>query len=159
MVQITGSNRRFKLAIQTGEDLVGGSADIQKAFDEIQRDLLYDLLEDGGLPERILEPYRRFQEGLKIFNEVNGTAGELYQRPCSIPQGDPFSMAWVAYLMRPWVLAMRARRLASRVLADDLQVHAKGTGALQNFRRGFKATIMYVLMVWVSFCDQCFVDL
>ena len=40
-----------------GITVTGGSADLQKAFDEIQRDLLYDLLRKGGFPERILKAY------------------------------------------------------------------------------------------------------
>ena len=36
--------------------VTGGSADLTKAFDEIQRDLLYELLRKGGFPERFSEP-------------------------------------------------------------------------------------------------------
>ena len=45
-----------------GVTVTGGSADLQKAFDEIQSELLYTLLRKGGFPERVLRACVKFQE-------------------------------------------------------------------------------------------------
>ena len=51
---------RFEDLHSRDVSVTGGSADLQKAFDEIQRKLLYSLLRKGGSPERILRAYIKF---------------------------------------------------------------------------------------------------
>ena len=78
-----------------GKEITGGSADIYKCFDQIQRRLLKRLLEESGFPQRILEPYMRYLEQLTIYNTLAGTLGEPHRRKCSIPQVCPLSMTMV----------------------------------------------------------------
>jgi len=40
-----------------GRHLIGGSIDIYKCFDQINRDLLFKLAEEAGMPKRIFVPY------------------------------------------------------------------------------------------------------
>ena len=40
----------------------------------------------------MLETYKKFLEGLTVYNTVAGGLGEAYTKPTSIPQGDPFSI-------------------------------------------------------------------
>ncbi len=68
-----------------GKPYCGGAADIMKFFDQIQRPLVYELLKVAGMPEPILDTYRRFQEGLKVHNSLAGSIGHPYVRACSIP--------------------------------------------------------------------------
>ena len=48
----------------------------------------------------------KFQEGLRVRNNVGGTMGEAYRVDTGIPQGDPLSMMIAALIMRPWVNLM-----------------------------------------------------
>ena len=60
----------------------GGAADILKCFDQIQRPLLYKLLEKAGMPARNLEPYKRFLESICVHNTVAGGGwGKLVKNP------------------------------------------------------------------------------
>lgn len=91
-----------------GTPYTGGAADIYKCFDQINRPLLYSILERAGIPARVLVAYKAFQEDVEIRNSLAGGLGESYKRRCGIPQGCPFSMLYVAILMRPWILQMEA---------------------------------------------------
>ena len=48
------------------DEIAGGSIDVFKCFDQIRRDLMYKLAEEAGMPKRVLEPYKRYLEGLII---------------------------------------------------------------------------------------------
>ena len=74
--------------------------DLSKAFDHIPRDLLYSLLEKGGFPKRLLQPYTRFQENLTVFYTVGDHSGEVHTRDRSIPQGDQWRMMEMEFPMR-----------------------------------------------------------
>ena len=43
-----------------GTEVTGGAADMYKIFDQVQRDLLYKLLEKADKPKGILDSYSRF---------------------------------------------------------------------------------------------------
>ena len=64
-----------------GITITGGSADFQKALDEIQRDLLYDLLRKGGFPERILKAYIKFRENLLVLQCGRARSGPPLPSP------------------------------------------------------------------------------
>ena len=82
---------------------VGGAADIHKFFDQIQRWLVYEIVETAGMPKTVLTAYRNFLENLSVYNGIGSTIGHRYTRKCGIPQGCPLSMAIVALLMRALV--------------------------------------------------------
>jgi hypothetical protein len=50
----------------------GGAADIYKCFDQVERQIVYKLLEEAGIPKGILTAYRNFQEVLQVRNTVAG---------------------------------------------------------------------------------------
>ena len=89
-------------------------------FDQNFRELVYALAEVAGMPKRVLEPYKRFQEALMVHTALANSIGMPYRRGCSIPQGCPLSMMIVALMMRPWVMMLRAMRVEAKVFADDV---------------------------------------
>eukprot|EP00973_Karenia_brevis_P030818 4250662-Karenia_brevis.AAC.1 len=64
--------------------------------------------------------------------QIGSTLGKEHQHACSIPQGCPFSMAFIALLMKPWINIMREANLEPRVLADDLFFYASGESHATN---------------------------
>ena len=94
--------------------------DLSKAFDHISHQLLYEVLRIGGFPKGILAAYRDFQEALEVHHTIGSHIGEGHARNRIIPQGDPWSMFAMAFLMIPWILEMVELGVVPRVLADDL---------------------------------------
>ncbi len=128
-----------------GTPYCGGTADIMKFFDQILMPLVYELLRVAGMPASILSTYRRFQEGLKVHNSLAGSIGHPYVRKCSIPQGCPLSMLFMAALMRPWILMSKARGCFPRILADDILLIAKGKGAIRMFAAVLNLSHQYLI--------------
>jgi hypothetical protein len=127
-----------------GEAVTGGSTDIHKCFDEIIRQLLYALLEAGGFPVEVLTAYRSFHEACMFLNTIAGGLGIPHAHLCGIPQGCPFSMMLIAFLLHPWAAKMRAMGAQPRALADDLLVFATGPEHEVVFRRAYEATLEYI---------------
>ena len=115
---------QLELAQLSGQLAAGASVDVLKCFDQINRELVYLLASEAGMPLRILDPYFRYIDSLKIRYQVGDTVGMEHQDACSIPQGCPFSMTMVAILMLPWIHLMRSLEVEPRVLADDLMLTA-----------------------------------
>ena len=42
-----------------GQEFAGGAADVYKFFDQVQRDLLFELLSAAGMPTGILAAYKK----------------------------------------------------------------------------------------------------
>ena len=126
-----------------GQDVAGGSVDIYKCFDQVNRKLVQRLAEKAGMPKRILEPYMRYIDNLQIRYQVADTIGLAHAERCSIPQGCPFSMTMVALLMRPWVKVMAASEVQPRVLADDLMFHTSGEGHRARTVRAMEQSRQY----------------
>jgi Reverse transcriptase (RNA-dependent DNA polymerase). len=107
-------------------DFTGGSADIWKCFDQAQRKLLYHLLEAAGFPKTILRAYSAFHEKVLYHNSISGGLGAPHRKPCSIPQGCPFSMMFTSFTFHPWIAKSKSMDVIPRGLADDLTVVAIG---------------------------------
>ena len=122
----------------------GGSADIWKCFDQIQRTLLYFLLEMAGFPSAILNAYRSFHEAVHYHNTIGNALGAPHRKHCSIPQGCPFSMMMVGFSFHPWVALMKTMGAKPRGLADDLTIVAFGPGHEVRFRDAYSATMHYL---------------
>jgi hypothetical protein len=103
-----------------GLDFCGGAADLFKAFDQILRELLFIILEMAGFPKRLLKPYAAMLSNLLVYNCFAGHIGAPHKHPRGIPQGCPLSMVCLALLARPWILMMKEKGLAPRLLADDV---------------------------------------
>ena len=127
-----------------GMPFCGGAADIHKFFDQIQRDLVYDLLETAGMPKEVLVAYRNFLENLNVYNGIGSNVGHKYSRKCGIPQGCPLSMAIVALLMRAWVIEMRSMNVDAKFLADDVLLVAKGKHMLKSYAKALNYTHQYL---------------
>jgi hypothetical protein len=134
----------FELARLTGQPFTGGSADIWKCFDQVQRALLYWLLQVAGFPMQILNAYRSFHEAVQYHNTIGTALGAPHAKPCSIPQGCPFSMMMTGFSFHPWVALMRTMGVKPRGLADDLTIVAFGPDHERRFRDAFVATMHYL---------------
>ena len=75
-----------------GRHYRGGAADIAKFFDQIRRELVYQLAKASGMPEPVLVAYKAYLEDLHVYNCLAGGVGTVFRRLCGIPQGCPFSM-------------------------------------------------------------------
>ena len=95
--------------------------------------MVYAILEEARLPERILAPYRKFLEKMGVHNTVAGDLGEAYDKPMGIPHGDPLSMMVTALLLRPQIEQMKSVVVDPRVLAGDLQIITTGPRRLENY--------------------------
>ena len=125
-------------------DYSGGAADIFKCFDQVQRPIVYKVLQLAGMPARVLSAYQSFQEAVMVRNTVDGGLGEEYSKPTSVPQGDPMSMMVTSLLLRAWVMQMKAYAVKPRVLADDLQILSQGLNHLKNFEYAFSKTHKHI---------------
>ena len=127
-----------------GVDFTGGASDVYKCFDQVQRPIIYEMLQKAGMPMRILKTYEKFQEGLTAYNTIAGGIGEGYKKPTSVPQGDPLSMMVTALQMRPWIMQMKSMAVKPRILADDLQIFATGPRHLEWFTHAFDKTHLHL---------------
>ena len=122
----------------------GGAVDIHKCFDQIIRPLLYWLLLLGGFPPQLLVAYANHLEALQIHFSFASHIGQGHTHPCGIPQGCPFSMVFITFLMYPWHVLLKSLHVQPRALADDLMVVTFGNRALHRFQRGFSATLTFL---------------
>ena len=79
-----------------------------------------------------------------FLKTIAGGLGVPHAHPCGIPQGCPFSMMLIAFLLHPWARMVRAMRATPRALADDLLVFATGDEHEAIFSRVYEATLDYV---------------
>ena len=75
----------LELARLTDLPAIGGSADIWKCFDQVQRRLLCFLLETAGFPKPILRAHTSFHEKVHYHNTIGKALGAPHKKPCSIP--------------------------------------------------------------------------
>ena len=122
-----------------GTPYCGGTAGIQKFFDQIQRAILYKAAEMAGMPKQVLRAYSKFAGGLKAHNRIDGCIRKAHTRKCGIPQGCPLSMMFVALHMRPWLQQMK-QDITAKILADDVILVAKGEHMLKTFSHALEKT-------------------
>lgn len=131
---------QLELAQLSNQLVVGGPVDIYKFSDQFNRQLIFRLALEVGMPRRMLEPYMRYVDSLLIRYQVGCTIGECHSDICSLPQGCPFSIVMVALLMVPWVKQMHSIEVVPRVLADDLMFTASGSGHRTRIIRAMQAS-------------------
>ena len=93
-------------AITNKQLVAGGSIDVFKCFEHVNRELIYLLAQRAGMPSRNLTAYKSYLEGMEIHFQVGKAIGVQHKDRASIPQGCPFSMAMVALLTKPWLSVM-----------------------------------------------------
>ena len=77
----------MELSRLRGEDCTPGAAAIVKCFDHIRRPLVYEIMDEAGMPSRIRKAYERFQEKLNVHNTIVGGMGmHMLDRP-AYPKG------------------------------------------------------------------------
>ena len=141
----------------SGQDVSGGSIDIYKCFDKINRELLKQIAITAGMPERIAEPHFRFIGDIEVRYQIGSKIGKARQEKCSIPQGCPFSMTMVALLMTPWVKLMRGLQVDPRVLADDLLFTAQGKHHRSSAVRAMRESRKFFSAMGARIADnKCF---
>ena len=89
------ANRIGHLDLQ-GTPYTGGTVDIAKCFDQINRELVKQIATAAGMPAGILDAYLRFQDELLVHNSVARGIGKGFKRKTGIPQGCPFSMLYMS---------------------------------------------------------------
>ena len=128
-----------------GKQFIGGVADIAKLFDQIRRNLVYNICKAAGMPTGVLRAYEAYLENLKVYNCIAGGMGTPYVRLCGIPHGCPFSMTNVALIMRPWIVKMKTfAGIKCYILADDVLMIGIGMKMLTNFAGALNATHSYL---------------
>lgn len=91
----------IELARCLGLHVTLGATDVFKCFDKLLRTITYQLATLMGMPKRVIDTYRRFQEGMAVRSAVAGGLGQRYKKATSIPHGRPLSMMLVSLIMRP----------------------------------------------------------
>ena len=88
-----------------GTPYVGGTIDISKCFDQVNRQLVKQLATDAGMDLGVLNAYLRYQDELQVHNSIAGGIGKGFTRRTGIPQGCPLSMNIITLLLiRTWLL-------------------------------------------------------
>ena len=89
--------------------------------------MVYEMAKAAGMPPCILRAYQAYIENMKVYNCLAGGMGTPYMRRCGITQGCPFSMMYVALIMRPWIIIMRCiPGVQAFILADDVLILVSG---------------------------------
>ena len=136
----------FELNLLIGKIITGGAVDIKKAFDQINRILVALILRLAGMPTRIIDTYMRFHDNLRVYNGIAGGFGIGYYKICSIPQGCPFSMLFMAILMRPLVILTEVPgKIIMRVLADDVILVGIGQECILLFTQKYQILLQFIL--------------
>ena len=99
-----------------------------KCFDQVNREIVFKVCQKAGMPNRVLDAYHRYIDGLQIRFQTGQNIGQRHQHVCSIPQGCPFSMMIIALMFVPWVKEVKADSSIPRTLADDLLILNIGVG-------------------------------
>ena len=112
-----------------------GLLDVWKCFDQLVPVLIQYVAAIAGLPTQVWWAYVRLMREIKVVNCLALGAGQPYKKACSIPQGCPFSMTFLALVTYPWIKIMRNfTAVIPRTLADDLSIWARsgGTGSPED---------------------------
>ncbi len=144
-------------AIANNQLVAGGSIDVYKCFDQINRQLIYLLAEQAGMPKRILMAYSSYLENLEVRFQVGNAIGVPYHDRASIPQGCPYSMAMVALLTKPWISLMKRNRVIPRCLADDLLILAIGNFHQSKYIKAMSLSKQFFQDIGANVADRkCF---
>ncbi len=106
--------------------IAGGSIDVYKCFDQLNKPLIIQLAKEAGMPARVLTAYANYINNMQVHFQVGNSVDQPHQDKASLPQGCPFSMTMVALLMKPWLSKMHQAKVTPRCLADDLMIVATG---------------------------------
>ena len=75
-----------ELHMSNDQDVAGGSIDIYKCFDQLNRALLKQLASKAGMPKRVLEPYFRFIDNIDTRFQVGKQLGQAHKTDVASPK-------------------------------------------------------------------------
>ena len=115
------------------------------------------MLIHGGFPPQLWHAYYAFHSNVVYHNSVAGMLGRPHRHPLGIPQGCPFSMTFIAFMLVPWARSMLSIGCIPRALADDILVTAKGDQHELLFLRGYTITLLYFHIIGARIAfTKCF---
>lgn len=127
----------------THTNFCGGTLDLFKCFDQVQKPLLTSLLLLACFPVQVLAAYHRYHQIAQVYHVINGQTGRPHHHECGIRQGCPFSMMFIGIYMSAWIMQMRSygTTVKARTLADDLLLTTSGNRCLRLFAHTYNATM------------------
>jgi hypothetical protein len=136
---------RLEHAIVHQHPFAGGVTDLSQCFDRILRQQMYPIAIKAGIPSNIIMAYDRHARNITYTNHYPTGYGRLRNRTCSIAQGCPWAMRFLAIITHPWILKMKSINIIPRVLADDLMIYATGLHSTTNTALALLLTHEYIL--------------
>ena len=118
----------YELALRLEQALIkawpfgGGATDLSQCFDRILRKQVYPLALKAGRPHQVILAYASHAENIRYVNSYPTGFGRIRRRTCSIAQGCPWSMRFLAICIHPWIQVATIAGTIPRALADDLMV-------------------------------------
>ena len=77
----------IEMLLLDGTPFCGGAADIHKFFDQIQRRLVYEILEMAGMPKQVILACKIVLENLNVYNGIGENIGHKYSGKTAYRRG------------------------------------------------------------------------
>ena len=112
----------------------------RQVFDQLRRDVVYQLAAAAGTPLPILTAYQAYNNNIPCLQRAS-RGGAPHKRLCGTPQGCPFSMVMVALIMTPWIILMRTVIGGQCfILAGDVLILATGERMIGSLAEALNQT-------------------
>eukprot|EP00435_Cladocopium_sp_Y103_P073834 s627_g45.t1 len=117
----------IELSVQSKTDMAGLSTDLRRAFNHIGREQTFMVATHLGLPEQLLQPWKKFLRQFRRRFDVQGCLGEEIASDSGFPEGCPLSI--ISMLTVNWSYHIYMRAFCPRVTAysfvDNLTLAAR----------------------------------
>ena len=121
-----------------------------KCLDQIQRELLYEILDVRGFPLGILAAYRNFHKQVQYLNTIGTGLGDPHFETCGIPTGCAVSMPIISLNFTPWAHKMGCMKVTPRCRVDDLMAYAIGEDHERIFQVSYTETLRHPIFTGVK---------
>jgi len=98
--------------------------DFRKAYDSIHRESLYNIMEEFGIPNKLVKLTKMCMEGTKYQVRVDSTLSEAFTVETGLKQGDALSPLLFNLALEKAVRMMQVE--ASGIAINDHRVHVLG---------------------------------
>jgi len=98
--------------------------DFRKAYDSIHRESLYNIMEEFGIPNKLVTLTKMFMEGKKYQVRVDSTLSEAFTVETSLKQGNALSPLLFNLTLEKAVTMMQVE--ASGIAINDRRIHVLG---------------------------------
>ena len=85
-----------------------------------------------------------FLTAITIYHDYSLGPGRPRNRPISIPQGCPYSLRFLAFIIAPWTVLMGVQVTNPRALSDDLTTVSTGHDACETTIAALVATYEFL---------------